>query len=114
MDRPVSNDKIYFEFNKEIQLQVVKGGVIYTFEVAVYIGNHSHIVRKTDKNFEDLESDMKKLYPTASEVRINEKSLSQTKNWLERGREKGEIFESYLLRLAQSFYFYTEVLLDFL
>lgn len=93
---------------------MVKTGVIYTFEIAVYIGNYSHIVKKTDQDFENLESDMKKLYPTAAEVRINEKNLSGTKNWLKRGEEKGEVFESYLLRLSQSFYFYTEVLLDFL
>ena len=58
---------------------------------------------------------MRRVYPNAHEVRINEKlTPTDTQNWLKLGEEKAVVLERYLLRLVQSFYFYTEVLLDFL
>ena len=70
---------------------MTKTGIVYSFQIAVYIGSHVHIITKTDADFHTLESDMKKLYPNASEVRINEKLPTTTQNWLKVGEEKANV-----------------------
>ena len=46
--------KIYIEFNREFQVTMVGHNPEFSFKVAVYLGEESHIIKKSEEDFVKL------------------------------------------------------------